>query len=357
MAAARGAGTPWNSRGPARVVVLQLKRLGDLILATPALRTLNEAWPAARLTVVTESPFDQALEGLPGLEEVLCHPRGIIESLALGRRLRALDAECVLDFYGSVTSARLALTTGAPVRVGWARRGRRFAYTHAVPIAVAEPPRFTADQKLDLLRAIGLSPTDATPRLAPVPLSGSSLGPRLVELGLAGRRFLVVAPASRREYKRWSAAAWAQVIRGFRASTGGAVCLAGGPGEEAQLAEVMAHFPDAEAPAMISVPTLAGWRTLLPAAALFIGPDGGARQLAQALGVPTVGLFGPQHPAHWVSPVPAGRHIGLRAREADCAGRCARTREPCACLARLAPEKVVGVLCGQWQTAIGRSLG
>lgn len=341
---------------PRRVLAIQLKRLGDVVLATPAFRALKAAWPAARLTVLTEAPFHEILAGVPGPDEVLVHPRGLLASLNFGRRLAAEGYDAVFDFYGSATSARLALASGAPLRVGWAHRGRRLAYTRAVTLPPAEPARFTADQKLDLLRAVGMTPVDSAPRLCRPATPDPDIESGLAAAGLADRPFLLVAPASRRAYKRWSTTGWASVIAGFHAETGAPTLLAGGPGEEAQVDGVRAALPAAALAGILTVPRITAWLTLLDRAALLLGPDGGVRQMAQAQAVPTLGLFGPQEPAHWICPVPPGRHVGLRGRRADCAIHCSRGEAPCACLASRPPEEILERLLALWRAAAAAPL-
>lgn len=341
---------------PRRILAIQLKRLGDVVLATPAFRALKAAWPAARLTVLTEAPFDEALAGLPEPDEILRHPRGLLASLDFGRRLAGAGYDAVFDFYGSATSARLALSTGAPLRVGWAHRGRRLAYTRAVPLPPPSPARFTADQKLDLLRALGEAPVDAAPRLAAPANPDPDIERALAEAGLAVGAFLLLAPASRRVYKRWDAARWAGAVEGFHAATGARALLAGGPGEEPQLAAVRAATRPEALAAVLTVPRVSAWLTLLTRATALLAPDGGVRHVAQGLGRPTLGLFGPQDPAHWLCPAPPGRHVALRGRRADCAVACSRGEVPCPCLAGRTATDVLELLLPLWRDAVSAPL-
>lgn len=341
---------------PRRILAIQLKRLGDVVLATPAFRALKAAWPAAHLAVLTEAPFDEALAALPEPDEILRHPRGLLASLDFGRRLAGAGYDAVFDFYGSATSARLALSTGAPLRVGWAHRGRRLAYTRVVPLPPPTPARFTADQKLDLLRALGEAPVDVVPRLAAPAASAPDIARALEEAGLSTDPFLLVAPASRRVYKRWEAARWAGVLEGFHAATGARVLLAGGPGEEPQVDAVRAATPPAIRAALLTVPRVSAWLTLLTHATVILAPDGGVRQVAQGLGRPTLGLFGPQDPAHWLSPLPPGRHVALRGRRADCALACSRGDVPCPCLAGRTAADVLERLLPLWRDAVSAPL-
>jgi len=86
---------------------------------------------------------------------------------------------------------------------------------------------------------------------------------------------------------------------------------------------------------------------ILGAARVVVGPDGGARQLAEALDVPTLALFGPQDPVHWTRI--DDRHRAIRGRRPDCLIRCSRGVAPCACLAARPVEPILAELLDLWQ--------
>lgn len=331
-------------REPPRILVVQLKRLGDLVLATPLFRAVRAAWPTARLTLVTEAPFHELLEGSTDVDEVRIHPRGGLASLRFGARLAELRAAVTLDLQGSATSARLALQSRAPRRIGWGRRVRRLAYTD---IVATDPrsPRFTGDQKLDFLRPLGVDPGPAVPRLVVTPEAAAAGRSLLAAAGVPMEAPLtVVAPASRRIYKRWHDSGWSEVVAALSRETGARVVVACGPGEKDQL-DGIAH-PQGRGVAVLQVPDLRSWLGLLSMARLLVAPDGGVRQMAQALGRPTFGLFGPQNPVHWVAPLPERLHRAYRARRSDCAERCAARDVPCRCLLETSPGEVLAALSG-----------
>ena len=335
-----------------RILAIQLKRLGDLVLAEPALSALR-AW-GAHVTLVTEAPFDEALAvGAPRWDELRRHPRGWGASIGFGAALAREGFDVAIDFQGSPTSARLAWQSGAPIRVGWRLRGRRLAYTTAVDRNESGPPRHTADRKLDLVRAIGIPAGDAAPRLRLTDDDRLTGRRRLIESGgSAGSTpghdaILVAIPASRREYKRWPPESMASLLDDFIGATGAPVVLVGGPGEGNQLTAVQERM--SHRPPVILADGIRTLLSLLGAARAVVGPDGGARQVAEALAVPTLALFGPQDPIHWTRL--SDRHRAVRGRRADCSIRCSRGVEPCACLASTPVPSVLKELLELWRSA------
>ena len=120
-----------------KFLLIQLRRIGDVLMTTPAIRLLRKSYPDADLTFLTESPSDQVLNENTNLQEILLYrkPESITESLRYYLNLRARNFDCVIDFYGNPRSALMTRFSGAPMRIGFDFRGRSLAYTHPVKIS------------------------------------------------------------------------------------------------------------------------------------------------------------------------------------------------------------------------------
>ncbi len=64
-----------------KFLLIQLRRIGDVLMTTPAIRLLRESYPDAYLTFLTESPSDQVLNENLNLQEILLYrnPESIAE--------------------------------------------------------------------------------------------------------------------------------------------------------------------------------------------------------------------------------------------------------------------------------------
>jgi ADP-heptose:LPS heptosyltransferase len=72
-----------------RVLLVQLRGLGEVVLCTPAVRQLRRALPAARLDFLADRPGAEALAGSPWLDGVLVHERGWARGWRRAREIRA----------------------------------------------------------------------------------------------------------------------------------------------------------------------------------------------------------------------------------------------------------------------------
>ena len=72
-----------------RILVITLRRLGDVLLATPLIRSLRRAWPQARIDALVFADTAGILEGNPDLDRVVTIPPqpSTWQTLALGARL------------------------------------------------------------------------------------------------------------------------------------------------------------------------------------------------------------------------------------------------------------------------------
>ena len=146
-------------------LLIQLRRIGDVLMTTPSIRQLRETFPDAHFTFLTESPSDQVLRENPHLDEILLHRKteSLTESIKFFLNLRSRKFDCVIDFFGNPRSALMTFCSGAPMRIGFDFRGRSWAYTH--PVMISEEVTYAAQDKSQLLKPLGISVQDFRTRI------------------------------------------------------------------------------------------------------------------------------------------------------------------------------------------------
>lgn len=338
---------------PESILVVQLRRLGDVIVTTPALEALRLAFPRARLDFLVEPPGDQILDGNPHLNQVLRYDAA--RPLAMIGEVRRRRYDWVLDFLGTPRSALLTALSGARLRAGPGHVFHRWAYQLRFP--PPRPDRFAALVKLDSLReTFGIPPPDPVRPLFPIPEGADRRAETAwAELGLApGEPVLAALPFSRRPTRRWPRAHVARLLCDFHRAAGARTLLFwGGPGEGAEARWIRDHAGDS----VLLVPDTRDLKflgALLRRAAAALACDNGPKHMAIALGVPTLTLHGATRPAHWNPPADE-RFQTLRREELFCIG-CERNLCPfrIECLAGLAPERVLPRLLPLWTASSPR---
>jgi heptosyltransferase III len=312
-----------TSQASARILVVQLKRVGDVLLCTPLLRALRKDWPERRIAFLTEAANAPLLHGNPNCDAVLTVPpsMGLGDWGRLRRALREERPGIVVDLSGTPRSCIMAAMSGAPVRVGFrVRLPRRWVYNI---VEVPDRTKYTVDRRLDLLRAIGIQDQGFSTELF---LTGEERREASRILGSAGfpadAPILAVAPTSRKDLKRWSPEGFASLAIWAREELQAEILLLRGPGEEAQEDQVRRILPF-PVRRLGEAPPLRILAALVERSRVLVANDGGPKHLAAALGTRSVTVFVSTGPSSWHPPgdprhsaVVAGEGLTSEIREA-----------------------------------------
>jgi predicted lipopolysaccharide heptosyltransferase III len=284
------------------ILVIKLRYLGDVLLATPVFRALRERFPDARISVAVNAGTEGVLADNPDLDEVLVVERGPLRAqVRFLRDLRRRRFDAVVDLTDGDRSALLGRLTGAPVRVGFneEHRWRGLLYTRVV---TSRPSTHRVERDLEAVRPLGIEPK-AGPLVLQVPASTEEEAARLLrEVGIqddASRGPLVMLqPGARYWFKAWPAERFAELADRLAESHGCRVVVGGSPAER-DLGEAVCAEARTKPANLAGRTTLCVLAAILKRCALFIGNDNGPMHMAAALGVPVVALFGPSDPAVW----------------------------------------------------------
>ena len=99
-----------------KILLIQLKRIGDLILTTPAIAAVREKFPDATLTVVISSECKALAPAIAGVNKLLVLPRGFGGFATIAAIARGKFDYCV-DFTRNDRSALLVLLSRAKKRI------------------------------------------------------------------------------------------------------------------------------------------------------------------------------------------------------------------------------------------------
>ena len=291
----------------ARILIIRLRSIGDIILLTPALELLNEWRPDLRVSVMVEERFRELLEGNPAVEEVLTPGEGsgvgkVISRLAVIRGLRRRGFSLCLNLHGGPTSRLFTRWGGARWRAGFHHHRGTSDYNLIVPDALTiinKPSLHTAEHQAAALFHLGLPQQ-------PIPRAQVFCGREHAAWWSAQRAamniaphqpYAIIQPTAAYKTKQWAAEGFAKV-GGYLAAQAGIVPIYScGPGEEPVLDTV-------ESAVGAPIKRLQGlglgqFAAALEGARLFVGNDSGPAHLAAALARPVVVVFGSSSSPIW----------------------------------------------------------
>jgi heptosyltransferase-3 len=291
------------SEAPRSLLLVAIRQIGDVLLATPLLRSLRRAYPEAAIDVLVYSEKGGMLEGNPDCNEVIAvdeHPdlrgtlrllRRIFRRYDLALTIQATDRAHLYSWLAA--GRRVGLVPDLGAASAWKRR------SCASWAALDNVDTHTVAQNLVLADLLGI------PRCHEVvPPRDAGAERELAALPLAaGEPIAVLHPFPMWRYKRWTREGWEALIAWLRAR-GLQVVLTGGPEpeERAFCAALAADTGALDLAGRLPFGVLAA---LLQRARLYVGPDTSVTHLAAACGTPTLALYGPSNPVKW-GPWPKG---------------------------------------------------
>lgn len=321
---------------PLRILVIQLRQVGDVLLAGPLVAALQRAHPQAPIDFLVEEYAAEAALGLPGVAGTVVVSRTLspLGFLGLLRTIRSRAYGLVVDAQGNQKTGLLTWASGAPIRVGfrapWYKLPYRMFYTHTVERDLA--PKYSARFKLDLLRPLGIPEAGDALAYRTRPEARESVGRALAPL--AGPGPLVgLSPGGRVDWKSWPLERYRELALRLRAR-GRRLLVLAGPGELPQARALAAEVG-------AGVEASAGFAehaALVERLDGLVTNDGGNLHLAVALGVPTVAIFGPTDPRIWAAPGPGPHRVV--AGTCTCHGREVFECRPRRCLASIPATEV-----------------
>src|SRR5881227_3124434 len=199
-----------------KILLLQLRRIGDLILTTPAVAALRESFPDAQLTIVVSSECADLLPAVADVDRTLMARRNT-RDLALFFSVAASRFDYCVDFTRNDRSAFLALLSGARRRVVSYRvreqsRTRARAYTDFVNVRMRDV--HTIDYNLALVKPLGAQDDLTAPHLD-LPQSAYEKADVLRSKWKITKPYVVLHPGSARQEKLWEPRRWAEIIDCF----------------------------------------------------------------------------------------------------------------------------------------------
>lgn len=333
-----------------KILFIRTDRIGDMVLSTPAIRSLKRKYPQARLTVLASPSNHALLRHNPDVDEVVIFdalsindPRKVLRLL---QRLRHSGFDAVVDPLVShdLKTALIAFVTGAPVRVGFAGSGREVFFSRSLPGMDAK--RHIVDLTLDLMMELGAAEPERAPRIA-LTQPEITWARGWVKINNPEDRPVVgVHPGAHYPSQRWPVEHYATLAVALQREHRCRVVLTGGPADHEWIDRI--RHASSETLAVYRAADLRKAAALMSQFHVMVCNNSGPLHLAAAFDVPTVSFMGPTNALRWWPVGPA--HRVLRIQELVCLG-CERgvcPRGTLECLRRIHPvtavEAVKGIL-------------
>jgi len=310
-----------------RILIINLHYIGDVLFTTPVIRLLRHRFPRAYRAIWVKSRAREVVINNPGLDEVLVFDdittargrerinrfnfRGRLNFLRL---LRKKKFDLTVDLTGLWSTALMALLSRVSHRIGINKQGFGFLLTKEASWSSVSHLR---QRYLKVLEVIGFKSSDLDLEFF-LKKENMQWARQFLARPLGREQFLVgIHPGAGWSSKRWLPDRFAQLgdelYKRYRAR----VILFGSSQDRLlinHIVQLMGH-PPILTKGQINLGQMAA---LIKKCALYIGNDTGPTYIAEALGIPTITIFGSTNPNY---SAPLGRIHRMVRKEIACSPR------------------------------------
>lgn len=306
---------------PERILVLRSSRLGDFICAMPALNRLRDAYPSAKILLLTLPSGSRLMRGKEGDASWLnLLPSGIVDEVVLFRRQDIFSARGFSELRRRVVSFDPNMTFIFPfVREAVMSRLKKILFLRGLGVranlygwrgrAIDQPTLKRGERyghqvfgPLNALREQGIA-TDFEKGLSfDIAVDQEAKGEVEVLLrnaGLDGLPVVAIFPGGTFEHKRWPLRNFVSLCHRLLMKYPVRFIVVGGEGEEV-LGISLAKVHSAYVHNWVGQTELTLTAEILRRSILFVGNDSGVAHLASAVGTPSVTIFSAiESPGTW----------------------------------------------------------
>jgi len=292
---------------PKNILVVRLDRIGDVILSTPAIRSIKETFPASRITVMVRPHARDIVVGSPFIDGVILYDkdksqRGIwqMAKLIMDLRRRRFDAAIIL--HPTARSHLLACLAGIPVRIGYDKKLGGLL-TFALPHEKQRGAKHEREYVLDLVRLIGCETRDTSLFMPKDAGAEERVRALLADAGISEQDPLVVIhPSASCPSKRWPAERFARVADTLIEASGVRVIIVSGEGHR-ESGDAVQRAMKMKVLNLSGKTTIGELASIMRRSKMLISCDSGPVHIAAAVGTPVVVIFGRSDkglsPARW----------------------------------------------------------
>ena len=285
-----------------KILVIRNDKLGDFMLAWPALALLRKNLPDAHIAVLVPAYTEPLARACPSIDEVIVDPKLKGEwhsGRALARLIRPGRFDAVVTLFSRFDTALAAWLAGIPLRYAPATKLAQLFYNHRMPQRRSRSEKPEYEYNLDMVKAFlkGQGIDDIQPAAPPYLQFPKNEVQALEEVFRrehripSADRLIFLHSGHGGSANNLSLEQYAALARALAARPRVHFVLTAGPGEEARAQKLSDQLAGVPHSINKSADGLVAFAKRLQFAALFISGSTGPLHIAGALNRPTAAFY------------------------------------------------------------------
>ncbi len=325
-----------------KILLIRLRRIGDVTLTTPAISALRQGIPTASISYIVERPYRELVEGNPNLDKIIVLERkqSLRDFFKLIRLIRKEKYDVVLDFHGGPRASLITLFSKAKLKVGYRVKYKNFIYNIKLPRSSKAGYFHSVENHINLVKALGVDVKSLPPLYLPQARKTESekIDKFIEQNAPGGHKIITIHISAGNAFRNWGVDNLVQFTNLLAQRPAVKIVLLG-TSEDQKAEEEILKKSTASLLSLVGRLNLREVKELISHSSLFVGPDSGPMHIAASTSTPIVALFGPTLPPHFA---PWQAKAFVVEKEFDC--RPCKQRhciyEDFRCLRSIEPEEV-----------------
>lgn len=280
-----------------KILIVRLDRIGDVVLSTPVLKAVRDAYPASHITFMVAPHARDIANGSPYINEVIIYDKkgaqkSLIENIKFIANLSGKKFDIAIILHPTRRTHWLTFLSGIPRRLGYGKK-MGVLLTDRVPHKKHLGLKHEMDYTLGLLRYMGIEPRDKKLHV-PVDDRSERRARRILEdAGIKDNdKIVIINPGASCRSKRWPAQRFAEVADALVRKLGVKIIVVSGASDRCFTDLTVSMMKTPKALNLSGMTTIKELASLLKRSLLFISNDSGPVHIACAMGTPVISIFG-----------------------------------------------------------------
>lgn len=287
---------------PKNILVIRNDKLGDFMLAWPALSLLKQQYPETQITALVPPYTEPVAKLCPWIDKVILdkqHKSTFSDALSLAKIFKQHHFDTSISLFTETRTAMATFLSGIPVRISPATKLAQIFSNNRLRQKRSESAKPEYEYNTDLIRYFIKQQGDtAEPVIEPPYLSFNNLEIQKIrehyindnnireDVALA-----IIHPGSGGSAINFSIAQYAELATSIANQVNVHFIITAGPGEDKIAQALSEHISETSHSIFISTQGLVAFAQFIATADLFIGGSTGPLHIAGALDIPTAAFY------------------------------------------------------------------
>lgn len=273
-----------------KILCIKPRGIGDIVLSTIVIDNLIAHFPSVKIDYLTEHFARLSIENNPFINKVITIDKKEFP-LKAALKIRKEKYDMILDLWSNPRSAQITFLSGVKHRVGFAYRGRKYAYNILATSGKGE--NHSAEHNLELLKAIDVPVVSRKIHFYVDEEDDATARDFISENFPKKRRITGIIPSGGWPSKRCDAVKWVEIGKAVKEKFNYEILILWGPGDESDAQFIKNDITGSVIAPKTSISEMSGF---IKNCDLVLANDSGPMHISAALGIPTLGIFGPTNP-------------------------------------------------------------